>query len=114
MRKTARSPNANVALGRRYAVDGEVSRSEIVVYKLDQESIWRFVRRVETEIGGATAPVVFADGTVVSLEEDLDAPGVDHRVVVRLPDNTTKVVWRESETSLELQFDPSLQVGPRR
>lgn len=111
---TVEGNSAYVGLGRRYTLAGEQSRSEVVVYKLDEESIWRFVRRVEMDIGGVSVPVVFADGTVVSLEEDLDSPGYNSRVVAHLPDNTTKVVWQESEAGVELQFEPSLQVGPRR
>lgn len=111
---TVEGNSAYVALRRRYGLGGEESRSEVVVYKLDEASIWRFVRRVEMDIGGTYTPVVFADGTVASLEDDLVSPGYGSRFVVHLPDNTTKVVWRESEAGVELQFDPSVQVGPRR
>lgn len=104
---------AYVALSRGHRAADETMRSEIIVYRVDAESSWRFVRRTDVEPSSVSV-TVFADGTILTLVRDFSTSALAHKVVAYLPDNTTKLVWQEDHASFKLKIGPSLYVGPAR
>jgi hypothetical protein len=83
---------------------------EYVVYRVDAQSQWLFVRRVTARYSG-TAFQALSDGTILVL--DYEAASPDTLIRAFLPDGSERVVWREADSPVVHEHGgPQLFVGP--
>jgi hypothetical protein len=102
---TIQDNRAYVALSRTYPPD----EREVLVYRIDPDSTFRLVRRAP--IAGAS--LVLSDGTI--LVRGYEGTSVDERIVAYPPDNSSRVVWREAEsTTVRIHGGGQILAGPRR
>lgn len=72
--------------------DGATERTEVLVYMVDTDSALRLVRRLPVPALGTF--LVVSDGTVFVRS----VSGVNQTVTAYLPDHTSKIVWRTTDT----------------
>jgi hypothetical protein len=96
---------AYVALSRTYLPD----EREIIVYRIDPDSTFRFVRRAPVFYSGLYA-LVLSDGTIFESKSST----VGDFITGYFPDNSSRVVWREEDaTTVVSNIYYQLLVGPR-
>jgi hypothetical protein len=102
---TIQDNRAYVALSRRYLPD----EREIIVYRIDPDSTFRFVRRAPVFYSGLYA-LVLSDGTIFESKSST----VGDFITGYFPDNSSRVVWREEDaTTVVSNIYYQLLVGPR-
>jgi len=105
---TVAGNRAYVAYLRHLAFD----KHEIMVFSLDESSAWHRVRRVEIPALELTQ-LVTSDGTVFVRGHDPDNPTeATERIVAYLPDGTTRVAWREIDSTIKAHIGHQLLIGP--
>jgi hypothetical protein len=81
---------------------------EILVYAVDEDSTFRMVRRLATPTSFASF-IVLSDGTVLARSYS----GADNNVMAYLPNNTSTLAWRSTDTpAFQTINDYTLVVGP--
>lgn len=98
---------AYVGLTRSFQQNGQ-GPLEILVYAVDEDSTFRMVRRLAMPSSFGSY-VVVSDGTVFAYS----LPTVNRNVTAYLPNDTTKVAWKDTDTpAFQTGNDRTLLVGP--
>lgn len=111
------APEATTVAGNRgyvaYLRQYALRQTEVVVFRVDENSSWTRVRRVAVPQFGY-AQLALSDGTVFIREHDPDNPGeATQRIVAFLPDGSSRVAWHEFDVgSVRTQIGDEMLIGP--
>ena len=82
-----------------------------MLYRVDESSSWRFIRRAKVD-GPGLAQLALSDGTVFVREYDTTTT-FDEQIMAYAPGKPGKIVWREAEaTDVRAHIGDEMLPGP--